>query len=184
MTVILIGISILFLGFQTFPVSLGSELKSNPTFSLQVILSLSAVQVFMFWLGLFLGDKFLYLAGNYGNIILFVGFLLIGLRVSIETFAIRKGERTFNLDDGKSILLASTAQSINSLLAGILLSLFIIDHFIYFGFLAIAALSFSALGTWLKLSKSSLAFASFIYLIGGIFFIAISFYFGFFSDKL
>ncbi|NOY50041.1 MAG: hypothetical protein GXO88_05710 [Chlorobi bacterium] len=184
MTLTLIVISLLFHGFQSFPVSLGSDLKSSPAQSLQVVFILVAMQIFMLWLGLFLGDKFLYLAGDYGNIILFIGFLLIGLRISIETFAIRKGERTFNLDDSKSILLASTAQSINSLLVGILLSLFIIDHFIYFGFLAIATLSFSALGTWLKLSKSSLAFASFIYLIGGIFLIAISFYFGFFSDKL
>ncbi len=184
MTLTLIVISILFLGFQSFPVSLGSDLKSGTAHSLQVVFTLGGLQVLMLWLGLFLGDKFLYLAGSYGNIILFVGFLLIGLRILIDTFAIRKGERTFNLDDSKSILLASTAQSINSLLAGILFSLFSIGHLIYFGFLAIATLIFSALGAWLKLGKSSLAFASFIYLIGGIFMIAISFYFGFFSDKL
>jgi putative Mn2+ efflux pump MntP len=102
------------------------------------------------------------------------------MRIAMESFAVRKGERTFNADNNQNIFLASLAQSINTFLAGLMFYFFDFSqaHLLIVFF----ALSFiiSVSGVLIKFSKLSLAFTSLVYLVGGIGLVITSVYLGFF----
>ncbi|PLX09219.1 MAG: hypothetical protein C0598_11940 [Marinilabiliales bacterium] len=180
MLTFIIGFILVVLGFQVFPVSLGNDIKANIKQSLQQSAIQLIMQLLMLWLGLFLGNKFLYLSEDYQYIIIFVGLFLVGIRIAFDSFAVRRGDRTFSNDNSQNMVLSSTAQSINTFLAGIILSLFNINQIFLFSFLGISVILFSLVSSRVKLSKTSLAFSSFVYLFGGISIVAIAIYLGFF----
>ena len=101
----------------------------------------------MFYLGIFVGDRFLHLTEGFDNVVVFLGFFLIGLRISMESFAVRKGERTFKPDNNQSIVLASVAQSINSFLAGLMLYYFDFNLILVLIIILIMAFLFSLAGS-------------------------------------
>jgi putative Mn2+ efflux pump MntP len=170
------------LAFQVFPVSLGTNGREEMSKSLTVILALIISQALMFWLGIFIGKRFLHLTLGFENIIVFIILFLIGIRITMESFSVRKGERTFNSDNHQSIILASMAQSINTFLAGLLFYFFQFTELFLVGILLISAFIFSVVGSLVNLNKQSLSFSSFIYLLGGLGLIIASIYLGFFID--
>lgn len=180
MLIFILGFVLLVLGFQVFPVCLGNSFKSDIKQSVQQILIHTAIQLIMLWLGLFLGDRFLYLSEDYQYLIIFIGLLMVGLRISFDSFAVRRGDRTFTTANSQSLILASTAQSINTFLAGIIFSLFNINHILIFSILGLSVLLFSTIASWMKLSKTALTFASLVYILGGIGIVSIAIYLGFF----
>ncbi|PLX05302.1 MAG: hypothetical protein C0595_00195 [Marinilabiliales bacterium] len=180
MLIFILGFVLLVLGFQVFPVCLGNNFKSDIKQSVQQILIHTAIQLIMLWLGLFLGDRFLYLSEDYQYLIIFIGLLMVGLRISFDSFAVRRGDRTFTTANSQSLILASTAQSINTFLAGIILSLFNINHILIFSILGLSVLLFSTIASWIKLSKTALTLASLVYILGGIGIVSIAIYLGFF----
>ena len=124
MSVYLLVIILSALAFQVFPVSLGTNIKQNTSKSIAVISSLVFTQVLMFLLGVFIGKRFLHLTIGFESVVVFIGFFLIGLRVFIELFAVRKGERTFKSDKNKKMILASIAHSKKTFLAGMMFYFF------------------------------------------------------------
>lgn len=178
-----IVIFILFaLAFQVFPVSLGINIKKDLPKSMAIVLVLILSQAFMFWLGIFVGKRFLHLTTGFENIIVFIILFLIGLRITIDSFSVRKGERTFNSDSIQNVILASMAQSINTFLAGMLFYFFAFPEMFLVAILLSLAMLVSIIGSLLKLNKQNLIFSSMIYLFGGIGLIIISIYLGFFID--
>lgn len=182
MSVYLLVIILSALAFQVFPVSLGIDIKQNTSKSIAVISSLVFTQALMLWLGIFIGKRFLHLTYGFEDVVVFIGFFLIGLRVFIESFAVRKGERTFNSDNNQNMILASMAQSINTFLAGMMFYFFSFEELFLLGILLISTLLFSVMGSLIKYSKQSLAFSSLIYLLGGLGLIISSIYLGFFTQ--
>jgi len=182
MTVYLLVFILSALAFQVFPVSLGTKIKQDTTKSIAIITSLVFTQALMFWLGIFLGKRFLYLTAGFDSVVVFIGFFLIGMRIFIESFAVRKGERTFNSDNNQSMILASMAQSINTFLAGLMFYFFSFEESFLLGVLLILTFIFSLAGSAIKYSKQSLAFSSLIYLLGGLGLIISAIYLGFFTE--
>lgn len=180
MLIFILGFVLLVLGFQVFPVCLGNSFKSDLKHSVQQIVIHTLIQLLMLWLGIFLGDRFLYLSEEYQYLIIFIGLLMVGLRISFDSFAVRRGDRTFTTANSQSLILASTAQSINTFLVGIIFSLFNISHILVFLILGISVLLFSTLASWIKLSKPALTISSLIYILGGIGIVSIAIYLGFF----
>jgi hypothetical protein len=180
MLIFILGFVLLVLGFQVFPVCLGNSFESDLKKSVQQIFIHTLVQLLMLGLGIFLGDKFLYLSDEFQYLIIFIGFMLVGLRISFDSFAVRRGDRTFTTANSQSLILASTAQSINTFLAGIIFSLFNISQVLMYTILGVSVLLFSALASWIKLSKPALTISSLIYILGGIGIISIAIYLGFF----
>ena len=95
----------------------------------------------------------------------------------MEVLKIRKGERTYYLNNGKGMLLVAVAHSINTFLAGLLLFFVPTDIFLLTLILFGATIIMSISGVMAKRGKLSFSFASFLYLIGGVFIIFLSVYF-------
>jgi len=93
------------LAFQVFPVALGADFKKDTSNASMLIATLVLTQTLMLWLATLVGQRFLYLTEEYRNTIVFIGFFLVGMRVAMESFAVRKGERTFNADNNQNIFL-------------------------------------------------------------------------------
>lgn len=182
MTVYLLVFILSALAFQVFPVSLGIRIKQDTSKSIAIITSLVFTQALMFWLGVFIGKRFLHLTVGFESVVVFIGFFLIGMRIFVESFAVRKGERTFNSDNNQSMILASMAQSINTFLAGLMFYFFSFEESILLGVLLISTLIFSLAGSVIKYSKQSLIFSSLIYLLGGLGLIISAIYLGFFTQ--
>ena len=95
----------------------------------------------------------------------------------MEAFAVRKGERTYQIDKPTPYIFSSIAQSINTFLAGILfffLPVALLKDIIY---LTIFSFAFTLLFLFIKTEKAALSAISLLYLAGGIFMALLSFYF-------
>ena len=119
----------------------------------------------------------MHLLNNFKSTILFAGFFLIGIRMIIEVLRIRKGERTFVLEEKNSIVFASMAQSINTFLAALLLYFIPVDKLSLAIILLVSSLVVSIAGMMIKAERLSLSFASLLYLLGGVIIIVSSLYF-------
>lgn len=168
------------LSTQVLPVAIGiSPKKGIISFWHGFILIVS--QLLFLYAGYFLGSRFLYLLENYKGIVLFVGLFLIGIRMMMDVFKIRKGDRTYFLDNTATLILASVAQGINTLLAGMLFTylLFDINQMIFV--LSIATIIMTVVGMMLKAEKQSFAISALLFFISGFIMIFSSLYLGFFN---
>ncbi len=179
LTAILIVI-LLFLSVQVLPVAIGINASENYARSFFLILVLSVTQVLTFWFGLKTGESFMYLMEGFKSVVVFIGFLLIGIRMLMEVFNIRKGERTYTITNVSHVALAAVAQGINSFLTGILFYYMKFDEKSMLIFLISSSLLISIGGLAMKPGKLSLAFASLLYTIGGFVMLAAAVYFSFF----
>ncbi len=154
--------------FQVFPVALGLR-AGEPALSTALgAFVLIAIQVLLLWLGYLAGNAFTYLVAGFDKAILFMGFLLIGVRFIMEVFKIRRGERTYQIDNISSAGLAALGQGINTFLLGILCSLIETDILANLIILGISASVLTIAGILSSPHKLTLTFASFLYLTGGI----------------
>ncbi len=176
-------IILIFLAFavQTAPISLGLN-SSNPgalhlIFRIFIIVSM---QLLMLFLGILLGNRFMYLLEDSSRIVLFAGFFLLAIRYFLEIFKIRKGERTYTVNNDIDILVPSIAVSINTFLGGILLCLVSIPLTTALLYLLSFSLITTIFYSFQPYKKQLFASISLIYFISGIIFIIISFYFAFF----
>ncbi len=181
MQLILVTAVLLFLATQIFPVALGISAKKSFFQSLLFTLVLAFTQLFLFWAGLSLGGLFMHWVSSFGGIILFIGFSLIGIRMFMEVFTIRKGERTYSLDSILPVLFASLAQGVNTFLAGLLLSLSTPIQFQQYGILLVSAYIFAMLGVWLSPTKKYLSLAALFYFLGGLVMLIAGIYLAFFA---
>lgn len=173
-------ICILFvLSIQVLPVALGIEPGRNPGKSFWFGLILLLGQVLFLWFGLILGNRFMHLLEGFKGVVLFIGFFLIGIRMMMDTFKVRKGERTFTIDTSLQIFLASSAQGINTFLAGLMFTLFEADAQWLSVVLIAGTTAATAVGMFLKPTKQTLAFSSFFYAFGGLIMLVSSIYLGF-----
>lgn len=176
---LIISIVILFiLSFQVAPVALGIDIRQKKPFViLSGILFLTLSQVLLFLLGIWLGNRFMHLMDKIQHIILFVGFTLIAVRFVMEAFAVRKGERTYQIDKPTLFIFPSIAQAINTFLAGILFYFLPVAMLRDIVYLALFSFVMTLLFLFVKTEKSALSAISLMYLAGGIFMGILSFYF-------
>ncbi|NQU35800.1 MAG: hypothetical protein HQ521_21435 [Bacteroidetes bacterium] len=171
---------LIFLSFQVLPVAIGINVGGKPAKTILLILILSATQLSTYWLGLKLGSTFMYLMEGFKGIIVFIGFVLIGIRMLMEVFNIRKGERTYSIDSVGYVAMASFAQGINSFLVGLMYYFILIDERDTLIILFAATIVISIVGITMKPGKLTLAFASLLYTLGGLVMLFAAVYFSFF----
>lgn len=163
-----------------FPIALGINVAGKAGKAIILIVALSVVQVVTYWLGLVLGDTFMHLMDGFSSIVFFIGFLLIGIRMLMETFNIRTGERTYSIDSIGHVALASLAQGMNIFLAGLLFYYLFFDEQATLILLFVLTVIVAIVGIVLKPGKLTLAFASLLYAIGGIIMLISAVYISFF----
>jgi putative Mn2+ efflux pump MntP len=156
------------LSIQVIPVSLGITLKNKLTKMIMSSIVLIAFQIILLWFGIIAGKSFMYLMKDFIRVIVFIGFLLIGIRMIMEVFTIRKGERTYQISSLSQIILVSIAIGINTFLAGILFYFIEDDTTDILFFMAVATSAFTLLGLILKPDKISLSLASLLNLLAGL----------------
>ncbi|MBC8320465.1 MAG: manganese efflux pump [Bacteroidetes bacterium] len=171
---------IIFLSVQVFPVTLGINVSAKLAKSLLFVIVLTLTQVLTYWLGLKLGSTFMYLMDGFKSVVVFIGFLLIGIRMLMETFNIRKGERTYSINSIGHVALASLAQAINTFLVGLLFYYLAVDEQYTLIILFALTVVVSIMGIAMKTRKLTLAFASLLYAIGGIIMLISAIYISFF----
>lgn len=168
------------LSSQVLPVAVGINTKKG-FISIWHGFILILSQLIFLYAGYILGSRFLYLLEGYKGIVLFVGFFLIGIRMMMDVFKIRKGDRTYYLDNTATLILASVAQGINTLLAGMLLTYLTFNIGKMITFLFIAVVIMTILGMILKAEKQSFAISGLLFFISGFIMIFSSLYLGFFN---
>lgn len=167
------------LSSQVFPVALGIDSGKNIGKAIWFGLILVIGQFLFLMFGLFLGDRFMHLVEEFKGTVVFIGFFLIGVRLLMDTFKVRKGERTFSIESSLQVALASSAQGINTFLAGLLFTSLALDGQWLLLVLLVLTIVVTGVGLLLKPSKQSLALSSLFFVIGGLVMIASSIYFGF-----
>lgn len=169
---------LLIMSFQVMPVAVGIDNGKMNLFNVvSGIFLLILGQTLLFLMGIWLGNRFMHLISGIHHIILFIGFFLIAIRLIMEAFAIRKGERTYLFEKASLFILPSVAQAINTFLAGVLFFFLPIDLTKDILYLSIFSLSFSVPFIFIKNDKHSLSAISLLYAIGGAFISILSFYF-------
>ncbi len=134
----------------------------------------------MLLLGIWLGNRFMYLLNSIVRGVLFIGFFLIAIRFILETFKIRKGERTYAIIKDADMVMPSIALSINTFLVGILLYFVPATQNEALLYLFIFSFALSVLFAFQPFMKRSYALVSLLYLVAGVVLIGISFFFAFF----
>lgn len=177
---VILTLIIIFLAIQALPVSLGIQTGRKPANALVLVAVIAIVQVFTFWGGLKIGESFMYLMKGFKGVIVFIGFLLIGIRMLMEVFNIRKGERTYTIDKPGHMALASLAQGVNSFLVGLLLYFIPHDEEYLLYLLATSSIVVSLIGMMMKPEKVPFALASLLYTISGLIMLFSAVYFSFF----
>jgi putative Mn2+ efflux pump MntP len=169
------------LAFQVLPVALGIDFRKAPAKGIWFGLLLLLGQLLLFMAGYYLGLRFMHLLDNYIGTIVFAGFFIVGIRLIIEAFKVRKGERTFVVDQSSTVVLVSLAQGINTFLAGILISSISDDYQQLAGVLLLSTLIMLIFGIALKPIKTSYTVSSLLYMLGGLTTIVGAIYLGFFT---
>lgn len=178
-SVIIIAI-LFFLAVQPFPVAIGIQAKQNWLKAGLFVVIMALVQTILLWSGIWLGGLFMHFMDGFRGVVLFLGFTLVGIRMLMEVFHIRKGERTYSIDSMSLVFFASLAQAMNTLLVGLMLSYFTLSGIPVFGILFLASILIAATGVLLLPTKLNLSFASLLYLAGGLVMLAAAVYLAFF----
>jgi len=173
----IISIILLGLSSQALPVALGINTKKG-AISFWYAFILIATQVLFLYVGLLLGNRFLYLIEQYKNIIIFIGFFMIGTRMIIDVFRIRKGKRTYYLDHTATLMLASIAQGINTLLAGLLLTYLSSNLNRMVVILFVSTFVITIIGILLKPEKQSFAISALLTFLSAVIMLFSSVYLG------
>ncbi len=98
----------------------------------------------------------------------------------METFSIRKGERSYSINSIGHVALASLAQGMNTFLAGLLFYYLSVDEQFTLILVLAITLIVAMVGIFIKPGKLILAFASLLYAIGGLTMLVSAIYISFF----
>jgi len=172
---------IISLSIQVFPVAIGIDRSKGFIQSAWFGSILILGQILFFVLGYLLGDRFMHLMSGFKGIVIFIGFFLIGIRMNMEAFKVKKGERTYIIDDTKTVALASVAQGINTFLAAMLFTFLPVERQWLLIVLVIAALIVTITGLFLKPGRQSFAVSSFLFFMSGMVMVVSAVYLGFFK---
>lgn len=175
------AVIIITLSFQVLPAALGIDQNKGLNQTIWFALLLLLGQGLLFFFGFLLGERFMHLMESFKGTVIFIGFFLIGIRMIVDAFKVRKGERTYPFDSSMPVIFASVALGINTFLAGLILTYLPFERQWLTIILTIATLLMTGIGTMMKPGKTSFSFASFLFLIGGLWMIFSSIYLGFFS---
>ena len=110
---------------------------------------------------------------------IFIGFSLFGIRMIMDAFHVRKGERTYVMGNPLTVILASFAQAINTFLAGMLFTLLPVDNEFLLMVLLIFTVIVSGAGIMMNPEKTERALASLLFSLGGIVMLFAAVYLGF-----
>jgi putative Mn2+ efflux pump MntP len=168
------------LSLQVFPVALGIDFKKRTGQALWFAFLLVIGQVLMFLIGFFLGQRFMHLMEDFKGTVIFIGFFIIGLRLIVDAFKVRKGERTYTFEVSSQVALAALAQGINTFLAGLLFTYLPYQKQWLIIVLTLASFGMATLGIVVRHDKTGFSLASLLFLLGGIWMIFSSVYLGFF----
>ena len=170
------------LAVQVVPAGLSLNPGSNRLKALIATVIMAVTQTVMFGLGKLLGNSFLHLVADWKGAIVFAVFFLIGIRMIMDAFKIRKDKVAYRLEEPKFMLLTSIAQSMNTFLAGMMFYFFNTVNFETSLIAILLLTSFMILpAIYTAKDKTSKSFATLLYMTGGIIFIFSSFYLPFFS---
>jgi len=178
---VILVVILFFLAVQVLPVAVGVNRKESKGLWVVFGLIMAVLQIALFWGGLQLGGLFMHYMDGFSGMVLFLGFSLIGIRMLMEVFQIRKGERTYLIDKTKHIVFAGLAQAINTFLAGLLFTFFTFDYLPVYEILFITTLVLALAGMWLSASKFNLSLAALLYLVGGLVMLIAGVYLAFFA---
>ena len=171
---------IVVLSIQVIPAALGIDPKKDLNLTIWFALILILGQSTLFLIGFLLGNRLMHLMDDFKGTVLFIGFFLIGIRMIMEAFKVRKGERTFTFESTKSVILVSLALGINTFLAGLLFTYLSFERHWLTVILTSATLVSVGIGTVMTPGKTAFTISSLLFLAGGLWMIFSSLYLGFF----
>lgn len=169
------------LAVQLLPVVLVFEPKKDLGNTFMYVLILIAGQILLFYFGFLLGERFLHLLESYKSIVILSGFFIVGIRMILDAFKIRKGERSFEIAGLTTALLISVVIGINTFLVGLLFNYLGNEIGSTLFVLLIASIVVSLIGMLMKIGKQSLTLSAFLMFLSGMVMLVSALYLGFFK---
>lgn len=161
---------IIALAYNTFPLALGLNRDKRNSHFLNVLLAVvfGLIQAAMYRAGALLGDTFMHLFEEQDQFAVFAILLAVSVRMMIEAFKIRRGERVFSFDNYVKFVMMAVAAGINTLIVGMTYSyLDLFGHFTPAALLA-AGFAWSIAGISMNLSRVNILLSSLIQLISAV----------------
>jgi putative Mn2+ efflux pump MntP len=175
----LLNVLIIFaLAVHVIPPGLHLTVGSNRLQAIMATAIVAVLQVMLFGFGRLMGGTFLHLVEGMKTGILFFTFFLVGVRMAMEAFKIRKGDVVMRLDNTKLMVLTGVAQGIDAFLVGMMFYFFPevkLETILIALFLMASFLMMPAIYTGEK--KGAYSFVSLLYLVGALVFVFSSLYF-------
>ena len=166
------------LAIHVIPSGIHLNVGTNKVQAILAMVIVALLQVLLFGLGRLMGGALLHLVEGIKTGILFFTFFLVGVRMAMEAFKIRKGNVVMRLDNSKLMVLTGVAQGIDAFLVGMMFYFLpevefetsLIALFFLTSFLMLSSI-------YSEEKKSAYAFASLLYMLGSLVFVFSSLYF-------
>ena len=160
------------LAVHVLPPGLHVNVGSNRLQAVMATIIVSLLQVIMFGFGRLIGGTFLHLLEGIKSGVIFFTFFLVGVRMAMEAFKIRKGNVVMRLDNTKLMLLTGVAQGVDAFLVGMVFYFFpeikfetsLIALFLLSAFLILPAI-------YTDEKKNAFSLAALLYIFGSIVFV-------------
>jgi putative Mn2+ efflux pump MntP len=162
---------IIALAYNVFPLALGLNRDRRTPHVINVFHALifGLIQGIMYWLGIILGSTFIHLLEEQQNAVVLGLLVAVSVRMAIESFKIRKGERLFSFDNYVKFVVMGVAAGINTFIIG-MTAPYLSPFGVLMPFLlVIAGFAWSIAGISMNLSRKNIILSSLLHLLGSIY---------------
>lgn len=166
---------IIALAYNTFPLALGLNRDKRNSHFLNVLLAIifGLIQAVMYKLGALLGETFMHLFEEHDQFAVFAILLAVSVRMTIEAFKIRRGERLFSFDNYVKFVMMAVAAGINTLIVGMTYNYLNLFGVLTPAVLLAAGFAWSIAGISMNLTRVNILLSSLIQLISAVIILSI-----------
>ncbi|PKP53686.1 MAG: hypothetical protein CVT92_02895 [Bacteroidetes bacterium HGW-Bacteroidetes-1] len=157
---------IIALAYNTFPLALGlnRDHRNKHLTNLLLAAIFGLLQGIMYYIGSLLGDTFMHVFILRYKWVVFGIIIAVSVRMMLEAFKIRKGERLFSFDNYVKFIIMTIAAGINTLIIGMTANYFSPFDELMPVFLVAASFLWSIAGISMNLSRTNILLSSMMHL--------------------
>lgn len=157
---------IIALAYNTFPLALGlnRDHRNKHLTNLLLAAIFGLLQGIMYYIGSLLGDTFMHVFILRYKWVVFGIIIAVSVRMMLEAFKIRKGERLFSFDNYVKFIIMTIAAGINTLIIGMTANYFSPFSELMPMFLVAAGFLWSIAGISMNLSRTNILLSSMMHL--------------------
>lgn len=165
------------LSCNVFPYALGLNKDKDNSTSTYILypLCLGLILGVLFWLGSLLGSTFMHILGNFTYIVVFTIFMMIGARMIMNAYKVRKGTNIFYIETFKTLFVIGIVAGMNVFMIGLGAEYFTTWNFYFPIGIGLGSIVWSVIGTLLPVTKINVLISSLALFISSLIVIVLAF---------